>query len=338
MSKYFCDNCDNEVETHIIDREEEFPVKGEPTRVMSRVRVCDACGEDLFDEELDSHNLERAFIIYREKHGVISPEGIKLLREKYGLSQLNLAQLLGWGDVTITRYENGSIPDNAHNLILSSLEDPEYMRRIIARWGNRLSDDARIALDSKINELLAEDNMPLYENIGVLSGKVSIFSGYARFSPAKLQAMMIFFASQAGGVFRTKLNKLLFYADFLHFRQHGVSISGSPYIHLQYGPVPDNYSAYLDLLVAIGCIHSRDVEFPSEAVGKRLESRCKADLNSLPETAIQVLKAVHFHFKDMGSKQISDLSHNEEAYILTKPGESISYKFADKLKVEISLE
>lgn len=66
-----------EVETHVLDKEEVFPVKGEPVRVMSSVRVCNVCGEDVFDEKLDSQNLENAFAIYRERHHIISPSEIK---------------------------------------------------------------------------------------------------------------------------------------------------------------------------------------------------------------------------------------------------------------------
>jgi putative zinc finger/helix-turn-helix YgiT family protein len=338
MNKRYCDKCHGEVGTHVVDKEEEFPVKGEPIRVKSRVRVCDECGDNMFDEELDSQNLENAFAVYRARHGIISPSEIKAMREKYGLSQQNLARLLGWGDVTITRYEKGSIPDSAHNMILNSIEDPVYMKRTVEKWGSNLSDDALSDLEHRINELISEENMPISNHNGASSGNVSIYTGLARFSLSKLQTMMIYFASQAGGVFKTKLNKLLFYADFLHFRQHRISISGATYIHLPYGPVPDNYSAYLDYLMAIGCIRSRDVEFPSEVIGERLESSCEADLSGLPETAMRVLEAVHQHFKDMGSKQISELSHNEEAYLQTKSSEPISYEFADRLKVEIPLE
>ncbi|MEW6046801.1 MAG: helix-turn-helix domain-containing protein [Bacillota bacterium] len=51
------------------------------------------------------------------------------LREKYGPSQQQLAKLLGWGRVTVQRYEKGSLQDIARDLLLRQLEDPQFIRR-----------------------------------------------------------------------------------------------------------------------------------------------------------------------------------------------------------------
>jgi len=40
----------------------------------------------------------------------------------------------------------------------------------------------------------------------------------------------------------------------------------------------------------------------------------------------------------MGAKQISELSHEEEPYLSTKPGDLISYEFAAKLKINIDVK
>jgi hypothetical protein len=37
------------------------------------------------------------------------------------------------------------------------------------------------------------------------------------------------------------LNKALFYADFKHFQQWGTGITGARYVHLEYGPCPDQF-------------------------------------------------------------------------------------------------
>lgn len=51
---------------------------------------------------------------------------------------------------------------------------------------------------------------------------------------------VLFFAEQtkADSLGVTKLNKLLYYADFLHYRRFGRSITGDKYTRMQYGPVP----------------------------------------------------------------------------------------------------
>lgn len=74
--------------------------------------------------------LRTARDLYRQKHGLLTSSNIARLRGRYGLSQRALARLLGWGEVTIQRYEKG--------VILSTL------RFVLEKFGqapaSRLSD------------------------------------------------------------------------------------------------------------------------------------------------------------------------------------------------------
>ncbi|HDS30969.1 MAG TPA: helix-turn-helix domain-containing protein, partial [Firmicutes bacterium] len=120
--KHYCQLCDRRVPVKIEKRQETYPVKGEPTEITATVSVCINCGTACYDTELDSDNLLRAFDKYRLKHNIISPEEIKEIRERYNLSQRGFARLLGLGEVTITRYEQGALPDQAHNLLLKLMK------------------------------------------------------------------------------------------------------------------------------------------------------------------------------------------------------------------------
>ena len=53
--------------------------------------------------------------------------------------------------------------------------------------------------------------------------------------------MIAHIASSESDIYKTKLNKLLFYSDFINYYLNGTSISGAKYVHLPYGPVPDSY-------------------------------------------------------------------------------------------------
>ena len=103
--------------------------------------VCTVCGEELFNEELDSATLINAYNEYRRKHKLLLPEEIRKIREQYGLSQRSFAKLLNWGDKTIRRYENGAVQDRAHNSLLLFLREPENMRTYLT--------ENEIALDEK---------------------------------------------------------------------------------------------------------------------------------------------------------------------------------------------
>ncbi|MCR4411864.1 MAG: type II toxin-antitoxin system MqsA family antitoxin [Thermoguttaceae bacterium] len=64
---------------------------------------CESCGEDVLPHELD-------LAIDRERYhrlGLLTPEEIRRVREKTGLSAVDMSHLLGVGEKTYTRWENG---------------------------------------------------------------------------------------------------------------------------------------------------------------------------------------------------------------------------------------
>ena len=137
----YCEVCGREVETKIITRKEIYNVCGEDIEVDAQVMVCAECGEELFNEELDSATLINAYNEYRRRHKLLLPEEIRKIREQYGLSQRSFAKLLNWGDKTIRRYENGAVQDRAHNSLMLFLREPENMRTYLT--------ENEVALDEK---------------------------------------------------------------------------------------------------------------------------------------------------------------------------------------------
>lgn len=66
----YCPHCTDSVESSVKTIVETYPVKGENITIDAQVRFCDRCGSDIWDDELDPQNLERAYSIYRQKHGL----------------------------------------------------------------------------------------------------------------------------------------------------------------------------------------------------------------------------------------------------------------------------
>ena len=98
MNKTYCPRCESFVETYEETVEQSIAVRGESATVSGVVRHCSMCKEALVSEEHDSAILERAYAIYRKRHGLLTPHEIRAIRESYGLSQRSMARLLGWGD------------------------------------------------------------------------------------------------------------------------------------------------------------------------------------------------------------------------------------------------
>lgn len=67
----YCYECRSEQEVSVIKKQESFPVKGVPIETVSDVVVCQACGEEIFDEELDGKNMDRVYEKHHRMKGII---------------------------------------------------------------------------------------------------------------------------------------------------------------------------------------------------------------------------------------------------------------------------
>ncbi|TAL25411.1 MAG: helix-turn-helix domain-containing protein, partial [Nitrospirae bacterium] len=86
------------------------------------------------------------------RKGFLQPEEIKKIREQYGLSQRNFARLLGWGEITIHRYESGAIQDDVHNDVLALIKDVDDFKKLFESKKNNIEP----ALARKVEEWLIE--------------------------------------------------------------------------------------------------------------------------------------------------------------------------------------
>jgi uncharacterized phage-associated protein len=152
---------------------------------------------------------------------------------------------------------------------------------------------------------------------------LSVFTGNRPFSREKMAAMISHIAARATNVYKTKLNKLLFYADFANYFIYGRSISGSRYIHLPYGPVPDNYEEILRALKNDGII-----EISASESAELVEKGKNALETGLTEQEISTLDWVAETYGAMSASRLTELSHRERAYRDTKTGEEIAYEYA----------
>ena len=141
MDQYlYCQRCGEVSEVEIREEKETYPVKNEQTEILASLTYCRQCGEQIWNESLDENNLKEAYRIYRLKHGLLQPEVIKRIREKYGLSQTSFGKLLGLGEKTIVRYENGSIQDSALNNLIELAGYPFVFALLVAKNKACLSD------------------------------------------------------------------------------------------------------------------------------------------------------------------------------------------------------
>ena len=159
----------------------------------------------------------------------------------------------------------------------------------------------------------------------------TVFNGFRNFSPSRLGAMIDHIARSGRDIYKTNLNKLLFYSDMTHYFLHKQGISGATYVNLPYGPVPDQVEQVIDHLAAVGRITKGTVQ----GLGK---NATMIKPGSYPESEIltdeekHVIDWVLEQYGDLSPTEISDLSHREKAYASTRPGEQIAYEYAKFLE------
>ncbi len=332
MMKGVCPNCEKISELEHIITTEELNVKGELIKVKVEYYKCLECGEEFEDPGSKDDPLSKAYREYRRKYGMMQPEEIRDMRKLYGLTQKELSKLIGWGGATLSRYENGALQDDAHDRVLQLIKDPESMYRLIVKNGNFLPEGKKNRLIEELSAAVEEKcSFPniFQERFGKY--EPSIETGYNKLNIDKLFDIIKFFAKD--GVFKSKLCKLIFYADFKHFKDYAVSITGSKYAHADHGPVPDNYEHYFATLIHDEkSLRVEEVNF-GEYLGEKYYAVIEPELKVFSDSELEVLLQVKKFFKEYNATQIREFSHNERGYNETKVGDIISYEYANDLQI-----
>lgn len=178
----FCDECNKEQEFIYENVNRNYTVKGEIINVDLVISKCSICGEEIWDDDLMKINQNKIFSEYRKKKGIISPNEIKDIRDKYSISQKDLSILLGFGEKTLSRYENGSLPDETHNNILKMIKSEIAFLMLFNENKHKLNDKARSEIEFKLNYLMAskvfDEKVYLYCNDAWSSYNLNTKSAY----------------------------------------------------------------------------------------------------------------------------------------------------------------
>ncbi len=327
MLKY-CPKCEVERESDVEPRIESYPIRGEEIKIEANVLVCSLCGEDIFDKKLDAMNLQKVYATYRAKHGLLSPDDIREIRERYGLSQRGMSRFLGWGEITLHRYESGGLPDRVHNDLLQMISTHEGMSCYLQERGSNLPYEET----AMVKEVLKSTRTPIslrntFEALQSTFG-VNVKTGYRAIDMERLRNMILFFTE--GGVWKTKLMKLLWYADFVAYLRNTCSISGLAYQRQTYGPVPMHFFTMLDAFE-----NEEEIRMVEKGIndGIYIYAQKKPNLSVFSPSERDVLQDIRTYFSQYTSADISQKSHQERGWIETPQGHVIPYEYALHLSV-----
>lgn len=109
-----------------------YDIRGHQITITAPAKFDDNTHKVIPDLELDDQAAQLALAKFREQYHVVSPTDIKALRQKWHLSQRQLAHVLGWSPSTIALYEADALPTNGNNRLLKILiKNDQVMKEFI---------------------------------------------------------------------------------------------------------------------------------------------------------------------------------------------------------------
>lgn len=288
-------------------RKEVFPVK-------YHVLKCEDSGEEFETPELMAINLRQAMDQYRSKYNLPFPEEIREIREQYGVSAAKMSEILRLGINQFKQYEHGELPSESNASLILLARNPKDFCQLV-EWSN-LAEEEKKQLMSKA-KILGETTNSLTQRewttkLLMRSLNPDVERGFRRPDPYRFAIMTRFFASRLSTVYKTQMNKLLFYADFCHFRNHGRSISGSKYRAIAMGPVPDNFDSLFQFAENEGFVKLEHYDYDNGTIGTKFLPGEKDE--ALDDLETFSLESVYERFKNTKSQEIINISHNEDAW------------------------
>lgn len=123
----------------------------------------------------------------------------------------------------------------------------------------------------------------------------------------QLLKVIIYFTCNSNNVtYKTKLNKLLFYSQFLFYKEFNKELMNLTFVKDYYGPVLKELDLYLHIFEQGGYLEVVDANF-----GKFIKPKIKLSNEIFNDQELEILARVLNKFKNYNSGAISDYSHNE---------------------------
>lgn len=146
----------------------------------------------------------------------------------------------------------------------------------------------------------------------------------------KLAELILYIAKQMladprGGA--TKINKVLFAAEFAHLRTYGAPITGVPYQKLKNGPAPRRLLPVRDQLVAEGAAELRREYYMGHPLDRVAPLR-EPDLRLFTADEIETVDLVISDSRSKRAVEVSEESHEEVGWRMVAMGETIPYEAA----------
>ena len=284
--------------------------------------------------DLMNDNQMAARNAYRKAHNLLTSDEIVAVRENYGLTQVEAARLLGWGEATIARYESKAIQDEAYDTMLRILkEDPLRAIAFLDKNSDRFSETKKMQIRTKMVEKMDMYGKEFLSRQVFASEYIkfsvpSDFNGYKLLDIDKIESVVSYFAERIADLYKMRLMNLLWYADAVFFKTYSNSMTGLVYRHELMGALPVGH-------VSLTNLKNINVHVEEDYVASKYHFYPNTTLQTtaLSKNETTVLDAIIARFRNYDDPLLVSCIQEEAAYTQTTPGAIIPYSLATKMRV-----
>ena len=333
--RIFCPMCEEEHEVILIKKRQINKVKECEIENDVFVYVCEKYNEEFEDGELLNINLMEMRDAYRRKNNLLTKDEIISIREKYGITQEDLSNLLGLGEKTIARYETNTIQDKPYDVLLRKFnEDYNFAYDMLYKAKTKFNEKKFLKIRDTLKGFISLNSESIYNEIQlknkyIFEDQECSANGFRLLSVDKIKSIIAYFAKFTKNLFSVKLMKLLWYSDALSYQRTGKSMTGLVYTHMPMGALPIGYKEICELNSI-----DKEPEIICETIRFRFIPKnidmINESLFTLDE--LNVLQEVCERFGNISGTELSEIMHEEEIYKETEEKQVLDFSLINKLK------
>lgn len=233
---------------------------------------------------------------------------IKKLREDLGITQQNLAEMLGLKRPAISQIENGE-------------------RKVTADEIAKLSDIFNVSV-SILMSLEKEPEIILNEVKKKLKTEPQMRINVPQKNLEKFKEVLLYILNQVGSkpsIGEIVIYKLLYFIDFDYYEKYEEQLIGATYIKNNFGPTPIEFKKVVEKMIEdkeIEKIESQYYQYPQT---KYLPLR-EPDLTKLKANELELINDVLNRLSHKNASEISNYSHNDVPWLTTEELGVIEYE------------
>lgn len=282
-NKVFCEECRKDTDYNLETVLMKGNLKGEEYEYSGEKAVCATCRNEVYVADVEDKNLRLLYDAYRQKNGILSLEKILEISQRYNIGKRPLSLLLGWGEMTFSRYCDGDMPTKQYSEMLQRIyDDPRYYRTLLeTNKENLKSQQAYEKSKRKVLELLGEEANP----------------------KSKLDLIIQYLLYKCEDITPLAMQKALYYVQGFYYAFENVFLFKEDCEAWVHGPVYKN-------------VYNRYSSYRFDPI-ERIE---EFDESVFTTTEIAIMDSVIKNFCCYSGKTLEAFTHNEKPWLSTRDG------------------